>query len=86
MRVINIIVILHGAVHEIDSFGVYEEQLSDDVVEMAEAKFKEKVLLVAETNEDDFEDNFGSIDAFIEDGIFVSGGCCSVCLVWSDIE
>lgn len=85
MRIINVIVIRHGAVHEIDSYGVFEEQLSQDVVAIAEEKFKKQVLFVTESDESEFEDNYGGMETFIEDGIFQNGAGNSVCLTWSEI-
>ena len=85
MRVINVIVVKNGIVHEIESFGVFEEQLSNDVVEEAEKLFKNKVLDLVDTNIDDFEDNYGSMESFVEDGIFPIRSDESVCLTWSEI-
>jgi len=86
MRVINVILIKHGAVHEIDSFGVFEEQLSQEIVDQAEKKFKEKVLEVSNECEEEFEDNHSSIESFIEDGRYQRDSQTSVCLTWSEIE
>jgi hypothetical protein len=86
MRVINVIVVKGGAVYEIESFGVFEEQLANDVVEPAEKLFETKVLELVDTTLDDFEDNYGSMESFIEDGIFMNGHDNSVCLTWSEIE
>lgn len=85
MRVINVIVIRHGAVHEIDSFGVFEEQLSQEIVAQAEEKFKKQVLLLTESDEAEFDDTYVSMDTFIEEGIFMGDNGGSVCLTWSEI-
>jgi len=76
MRVINVVVIKEGVIYNIDSFGVFEEQLSQEVVDKAEAKFKE---LCEEWGalEDD-------LDFYIEEGYY-AGGNFSVCISWSDI-
>lgn len=76
MRVINVVVIKEGVIDSIDSFGVFEEQLSQEVVDKAEAKFKE---LCEEWGalEDDLDD-------YLDEGCYV-GGNFSVCISWSDI-
>jgi len=78
MRVINIIYVKNGEVEEMTSFGVWEEQLSNDVVEQAEEKFREYVR----KSEPGISDN--NIDMYIEDGIY-SGMNYSYSIVWSDI-
>ena len=77
MRIANVIVIKEGIVDSIDSFGVIEEQLSNDVVEKAEALFEEKCI---EWGAD--ENDMGH---YLEDGYY-AGGNFSVCLSWSDID
>ncbi len=85
MRVINVIVIKNSVVDSIDSFGIEEEQLSDAVVEDAEKLFKEKVLAMSgEGTEEEFEDNCGDIESYLEDGYYKLFNS-SVCLTWSDI-
>ena len=42
MKILSIIVINDNIVKSIDSFGVYEEQLSDDVKDVAEKHYIEK--------------------------------------------
>ena len=86
MRIINVIVVKNGAVDEMESFGVFEEQCSSDVVEEAENAFKEKVLKIADADETEFEDNYGSMESYIEDGVFMSGRGSSVCLTWSEVN
>lgn len=78
MRVINIIYVKNGEVEEMTSFGVWEEQLSDDVVEQAEEKFKEYVR----SSEPEVSDE--DLEMYIEDGIY-SGMNYSYSIVWSDI-
>ena len=41
MRVINLVTIKAGVVDNIESFGVFEEQLVQDVVDVAEKRFLE---------------------------------------------
>ena len=85
MRIINVIVVIAGNVDSITSFGVFEEQLSSDVVEQAEKLFEKMVLGLVNTNLEDFEDNYGSMESFIEDGNFHHTNWSSVALIWSDI-
>jgi len=77
MRIVNVITIKHNVVDEIESFAIYEEQLSEDVVEVAEAYFTKKALLLG-TEESDME-------SAIEDGYFV-GANFSICLTWSTTD
>ena len=76
MRVINVVVIKGGVVDNIDSFGVFEEQLVDDVVKPAEELFIQKAKDNGYLGDDD--------EALLDDGYFefYDG---SVCISWSDI-
>jgi len=76
MRVINVVVIKEGVIDNIDSFGVFEEQLVEDVVKPAEELFKDKCREWG-AQEDDLDD-------YIEDG-FYEGGNFSICISWSEI-
>jgi len=76
MRIINVVVIKDGVVDNIDSFGVFEEQLSQDVVDAAQEHFRDKCREWG-ADEDDLDD-------YIEEGCYV-GGNFSVCISWSDI-
>ena len=78
MRVINVIYTKNGEVEELTSFGVFEEQLSNDVVKQAEEKFTEYVR----SSEPDVSDE--DLDMYCEDGIY-SGANYSYSIVWSDI-
>jgi hypothetical protein len=78
MRVINVIYVKNGEVEEVTSFGVFEEQLSDDVVEQAEEKFKEYVR----SSEPEVSDE--DLDMYIEEGCY-SGVNYGYSIVWSDI-
>jgi predicted nucleotide-binding protein (sugar kinase/HSP70/actin superfamily) len=79
MRVINVIFIKDSIVDLIESFGIEEEQLSQDVVEKAEARFTELAKEISMSDEE-------TSDA-IENGYwhdpFNDGS--SVCITWSDI-
>ena len=76
MRIINVVIIKEGVIDNIDSFGVFEEQLSQEVVDVAEALYKEKCLEYG-AQEDD-------MDFYLEEGYY-AGGNFSVCISWSDI-
>lgn len=76
MRVVSVIVVKDGVVNDVQSFGVFEEQLSDDVVKPAEKLFSEKCVEYG-ADEDDLDD-------LIEDGCY-AGGNFSINLVWSDV-
>ena len=85
MRIINVVTIKNGVVDEIESFGVFEEQLVDDVVEAAEKKFIEeaKKLGFTEDNDDEITE-----DDLLDGGYFeatIGGNIKSVCISWSDI-
>lgn len=43
MRILNVVEILNGVIHHIESFCIFEEQLSDDVIQNAENYFVEKI-------------------------------------------
>lgn len=81
MRVINIIesasdTAICGGILGIESFGVYEEQLSKDVVQQAENLFKQKAI---ENGADEDE-----LDDAIEDGYYTNGSY-TISIFWSYI-
>jgi len=76
MRVINVVVIKEGVIDNMDSFGVFEEQLVQDVVDKAEALFTEKCIEYGAEESD--------MDIYLEEGYY-AGGNFSVCLTWSEI-
>jgi hypothetical protein len=79
MRVINVVKIKDGVVDDIESFGVFEEQLVDDVVEVAEKDFLNKAKeLGANTEDEDVEEEL------LDDGYYEIANA-SVCISWSDI-
>lgn len=93
MRVINVIVShTETPVISIDSFGVFEEQLSDEVVEQAENHFIEKCVELKfgentnSTREDLSERNHyrEEITDCLDDG-YSEIGEHTVSIVWSDI-
>jgi len=87
MRVINVVRIKNGVVDNITSFGVYEEQLSQDVVDKAEEKFQEIAKELGCDTEDEFEmENLmdsGYYEKDTTNDVFPEPE--SVCISWSDI-
>jgi hypothetical protein len=81
MRIINVVTIKDGVVDEIESFGIFEEQLSDEVVEEAEKLFFDKAKALGYV--EDEEDTSGN-DELIDGGYF-SIANASVCISWSGI-
>ncbi len=77
MRIINIVEQLNGIITQILSFPVYEEQLSQDVVDEAENTFKQ---IINEVTGIDTEDMY----EFVEDGNYDDENGWSVSLVWSE--
>jgi len=82
MRVINIIEIgsdtaIGGGIIGVESFGIFEEQLSEDVVEVAENFFKDKAIENGADEDDD-------LDSAIEDGYYTNGSY-TISIVWSEI-
>jgi hypothetical protein len=93
MRIVNVIVSHpETPVVSIDSFGVFEEQLSQEVVEEAEDLFIEKCVKLKfgettnETREDLNERNFfrEEVAESLDDG-YMDIGETTVSIVWSDI-
>ena len=78
MRVINVIEIVDNNTQGIESFGIFEEQLSQDVVDKAEANFKMKAKENGCTADDE------EMEEIISEGYY-ENGTYSVNLVWSDI-
>ena len=80
MRVINIIESVgKNNIVSVESFGVFEEQLSQEVIDQAEA------LFIAKATENGWnDDDYNDIESFIEDGSFHNNDY-SVSIVWSDI-
>jgi hypothetical protein len=83
MRVINVIEVVENAVVGIESFGVFEEQLSQEVVEKAEELFTKKLREFINGDETDEQ----IIEDAIENGYYTDStkGYYYICIVWSDI-
>ena len=83
MRIINVVTIKDGVVDNIKSFGVFEEQLSQEVVEQAEKEFIKQAKVLGFNGDEDDE------EAIVDDGYYynqvMNSENSSVCLSWSDI-
>ena len=77
MRIINIVEQLNGTISQILSFPVYEEQLSQDVVDDAENTFKQIIGEVKGIDTDE-------MDEYIEEGCYDDDNGWIVSLVWSE--
>lgn len=82
MRIINILKIINGIPQSIDSFPIYEEQLSDDVVEKAEALFIEKINenIHPEVLSDEKQ------EFHLDKGIYDDMNGYEIYIIWSDIN
>lgn len=80
MRIINVITMSAGVIDNVHSFAIYEEQLSQEVVDKAEALFMEKA------REFGFDEDEHEAD-ILSDGWFESeyGSYPAVAIVWSDV-
>lgn len=76
MRIVNVISIADNNTQDIQSYGIFEEQLSDEVVEVAEKEFVKRAKELGMTEEEK--------DDALEDGYYEKGVYC-VNLVWSEI-
>lgn len=94
MRVINVVTIKNGVVDEITSFGIFEEQLSQDVVDEAEKKFIEVAKELGFDDKSESEEDFevDPIEELLDNGYFEKNTSNdvfpepqSVCISWSDI-
>lgn len=77
MRILNVIELLNGTITQIMSYPVYEEQLSQDVVDEAEKMFSG---IINEVTGIDTED----MDSFIEDGYYSDDNGWELYLTWSE--
>ena len=82
MRVINVVRVKNDVVDNIESFGVFEEQLVNDVSQAAEKEFlkQAKELGFDDSDEDD-------VQAILDNGYYETEGfeVQTVCISWSDI-
>jgi predicted subunit of tRNA(5-methylaminomethyl-2-thiouridylate) methyltransferase len=81
MRIINVILVSQGIVHSIKSYGIFEDQLSSEIIEQAEAHFKMECLQLDETITE------SEMDVYLENGYFDSeSNYISVNIAWSNIN
>lgn len=82
MRIINIIEVINGVPSINQSFGVYDEQLSEEIVKEAENLF---IKLIKENSLDEDEED---IESAIEDGYWETEfqQYYSVHIIWSEIN
>jgi hypothetical protein len=82
MRVINVIEVVDNTVTKIQSFGVFEEQHSQEVVEKAEEYF---INLVEEYEGALLSDDEKKL--YLNDGYYENNGYDKyyLCIVWSEI-
>ena len=81
MRVINVVKVKEGVVDDMESYGVFEEQLSDDVVKSAEDMFIKCAKEIGYDEEYDLD-----IIGLLDDGYYENLALSrSVCITWSDI-
>lgn len=84
MRVVNLIEVVDGNVSNVNTYGIFEDQLSQDVVEQVEREFKKRVLQQVEDfhlepmSEED-------VESYVEDGFYKDGNGYSISIVWSNI-
>jgi hypothetical protein len=84
MRIINLVTIKAGVVDNIESYAVWEEQLVQDVVDVAEKRFLE---IAKELGWDENEEDATTEEQILEDGYFEceTGTWDSICISWSDV-
>lgn len=82
MRILNVLIVKDDIPEIINSFPIYEEQLSDEVIETAEFLFIEKINeLVYPKILSDEEQEY-----YIEQGSFYEHSTTNVFLIWSNIN
>ena len=84
MRIINVLEMMGGIPEFIQSFPIYEEQLSEEVVEQAENFFISRIHEFY-TFEDD-ENKEQIIQDAIDNGSFETSEGVEIYIIWSDID
>jgi hypothetical protein len=84
MRIINLVTIKAGVVDNIESYAVWEEQLVQDVVDVAEKRFLE---IAKELGWDENEEDAITEEELLDGGYFEceTGTWDSICISWSDV-
>lgn len=82
MRIINVLEIINGIPQSIDSFPIYEEQFSEDVVEQAETLFLQKINenIHPEVLSDEKQ------EFYLDEGTYDDMNGYEVYIIWSDIN
>ena len=82
MRIINVLEILNGIPSSIESFPIYEEQLSDEVVEKAEFLFIKKINenIHPDVLSDEEQENY------LDEGYYDDSNGYEIYIIWSDIN
>ena len=78
IQIINVIEVINGIVQVPESFVIYEEQLSHDVIEKAEELF---VKLALQNGADE-----GGIENYLDDGSFDDNNGYKVIINWSNVN
>ena len=78
MQIINVLEIVNGIPSQIESFPIWEEQLSQDVIKEAEELFVE---MIKYHTPDILEED---IDYCLEEGSYDNGNGKEVYLIWSN--
>lgn len=82
MRIINVLEIINGIPSNIESFPIYEDQLSEDVIEQAEILFIEKINknIYPEVLSDEKQ------EFYLDEGSYDDMNGYEVYIIWSDIN
>lgn len=82
MKIINVLEIINGIPSSIESFPIYEEQLSEDVVEQAESLFIQKINenIHPEVLSDEKQ------EFYLDEGSYDDMNGYEVYIIWSDLN
>jgi len=82
MRIINVLEIINGIPNNIESFPIYEEQLSEDVVEQAENLFIQKINenIHPEVLSDEKQ------EFHLDEGSYDDMNGYEIYIIWSDVN
>ena len=84
MRIINVIEIVSGIPNKIESFPIYEDQLSEEIVDEAEKLFIEMILKKElEFNEVLTEEEK---EFFLDEGYYDNKNGYELYIIWSEIN
>ncbi len=67
MRYINILEMKNGVPYDLDTFPIFEEQLSDEVIEEVEKEFIGRIMIIKDITDDEEE-------CYLEEGRFEHNG------------